>query len=163
MWLILLLPVSGEMSIYSLYLLVANGNLCAFIAFKGILHQASTQIPAVQEGSHYHGKRSSLGLGDVTILPPSHPTPFLGLSVAWFGENSTQRRPSPKGPHQPLLKMEDFLPIMVEWKGSLFFCTRSFCSIVGIKVKKTTSVETLPRVLYLGGGTSSLGPAVALT
>lgn len=168
MWLILLLPVSGEMSTYSLYLLVANGNLCALIAFKGILHQASTQIPAVQEGSQYHGKRNSLGLGDITILPTSQleteqQAPFLGLSVAWIGENSTQRRPSPKGPHQPLLKMEDFLPIMVEWEGSLFFCTRSFCSIVGIKVKKTTSVETLPRVLYLGGGTSSLGPAVALT
>lgn len=100
MWLILLLPVSGEMSIYSLYLLVANGNLCAFIAFKGILHQASTQIPAVQEGSHYHGKRSSLGLGDVTILPPSQweteQQPLFWVSL-WPGLEKTPLR----GDHHP--------------------------------------------------------------
>lgn len=90
------------------------------------------------------------GLVDITILPPSQleteqQAPFLGLSVACIGrKNSTQRRPSPKGPHQPLLKMEDFLPIMVEWEGSLFFCIRSFCSIVGIKVKKLPLLRLCP-------------------
>lgn len=103
----------------------------------------------VQEGSRYHGRRSHLGLGDITILPPSQSetqpqAPFLGLPVSWMGEKSTQRRPSPKGPHQPLLKMKDCLPIMVERKGNLLFCTRYFHSIVGIKVKKLPLLRFCP-------------------
>lgn len=38
-----------------------------------------------------------------------------------MGEKSTQRRASPKGPHQPLLKMEDCLPIMVELEETYRF------------------------------------------
>lgn len=73
-----------------------------------------------------------------------------------MGEESTQRKPSPKG-RQPLLKTGGLLPIAEEW-GATYSSVLDTSIVVWDQsgVGGTTSVGTLPGVLLLGGGVGSL-------